>query len=129
MDSFCIFVSLLKQACLHRWLVVFVPRSHFVLRVLEVLYRAGLISGFKIFGFSKIIVFLKFVDNVPLIKNVCLVRRSSRFFFLSGVDVLKGMGRYNCCSIMILSTVKGLCIGNELVYYKPVCGGVFFLRI
>lgn len=93
------------------------------------LYKTGLISGFKVFGFNKIIVFLKFVDNVPLIKNVCLVRRSSCFFFLSGVDVLRKMGRYNFCSIMILSTVSGLCVGNELVFYKPMCGGVFFLRI
>ena len=80
-----------------------VPKQKQSIQIVNLLFQEGLIRRYKILN-NKIYIFLKYKDNLPLIKKINLISTSKRRQFIK----IKEVQKLPFDKIYILSTSKGI---------------------
>jgi|SRR5690348_15556270 small subunit ribosomal protein S8 len=119
-------ISIIKVGSIAKHLVVTVRNSKLCINILNVLYRLGYIRGFSIENKKCVKVFLKYIDNKPIIRNIDVISTPGRRTYTRCGDLRldlkkKGSGFY------IISTDKGLLTDEESVIFSR--GGEVLLKI
>lgn len=119
-------ISIIKVGSIAKHLVVTVRNSKLCINILNVLYRLGYIRGFSIENKKCVKVFLKYIDNKPIIRNIDVISTPGRRTYTGCGDLRldlkkKGSGFY------IISTDKGLLTDEESVIFSR--GGEVLLKI
>jgi small subunit ribosomal protein S8 len=126
MDLLSNMVSIIKNGCNLKLKVVEVPNTKLGVKVLLVLYRLGFIGGYSIKSKRHVIVFLKYINHQPCIRNIGRVSTPGHrvYMTISKLTKLynrKGHGFY------IFTTSKGILTDVEAVEFN--IGGEVLLRI
>jgi small subunit ribosomal protein S8 len=119
-------ISIIKVGSIAKHLVVTVQNSKLCINVLSVLYRLGYIRGFAIENKKYVKVFLKYIDNKPIIRGINVISTPGRRTYVryEGLQLdlkKKGSGFY------IISTSKGLLTDEESVIFGK--GGEVLLKV
>ncbi len=127
--SVCKMVAHIKNAATRGLRCCLVPKSKFVLDVLEVLQAEGYVQKYcDAESPYHIQVFIKYsAKNISVIRSIRMVSKPSRSIFLSVSDLNKKSYKVNRFSTMILSTNLGV-VSDYIAASKNV-GGVVILEV
>jgi small subunit ribosomal protein S8 len=99
-----------------------VPNLKIVYKILDILYKQGLIRGFAIKN-DKIRVFLKYYENLPVCK-LQLVSKPSRRIYSRLHNLSLIYNNYAFSGFYIISTNKGLLTSTDCLLNKANCGEI-----
>lgn len=110
---------------------VIVIRSKLCLEVLKLLYKEGYINGFAVFDndHNKLIVFLKYYENNPIVKKFKIISKPSKRFFLSNRKIINFLANQG---LFIISTsdyglvTSDFLFKNKLFLKKKPGGEILF---
>lgn len=113
--------------------MVKVLRSKFILKILMFLYKEGVIRGFSYTFKNKkrkkclyyIDVFLKYIENFPVIYNLKVISTPGRRIYMSCNEIKKN---YGLNTILLISTNKGIITNRDLYFKKLNIGGELLLQ-
>lgn len=90
----------------------------FCTRILDILWDHGLIRGYTKPNNGEILIFLLYLEGVPLIKNSCVLSKSTRRIYVSSREVfsLSKSG-----GVLIVSTARGILSADQA--YRSGVGG------
>lgn len=80
-----------------------VPKQKQSIRIIDLLFQEGLVRRYKVLN-NKIYIFLKYKDNLPLIKKINLISSSKRRQFIK----IKEVQKLPFNKIYLISTSKGI---------------------
>ena len=80
-----------------------VPKQKQSIQIIDLLFQEGLVRRYKVLN-NKIYIFLKYKDNLPLIKKINLISSSKRRQFIK----IKEVQKLPFDKIYLLSTSKGI---------------------
>lgn len=116
--------STIKGGYLYKKPLVKVPLNKFYCIILNLLYKEGYINGFFLdIPHYKIIIFLKYFVNKPLLGNVNKISIPSYRNYKSYVKIKKML---NSGENLVLSSSHGLLITKQLFFFK-MGGEVLFI--
>ena len=90
------------------------------------MYRLGYIRGFSVVDKKTIAVFLKYINNKPVIKNIYVISTPGRRTFLKSNELKKEIDKKDS-GFYIISTSKGVMTDEEVVLFN--IGGEALLKI
>lgn len=130
MYSVCQFFGLLDLAYKERRRIVQIKRNKFILRILQLFYEEGFISGYSLSEDLKtIFVFLKYYEEKRFIQGVKIFSNSRKNVYVSSLILSKFVISNG---LFLLSTSKyGLIFSNKLVrknikLFRPTGGHLLF---
>ena len=85
-----------------------VPKQKQSIRIIDLLFQEGLVRRYKVLN-NKIYIFLKYKDNLPLIKKINLISSSKRRRFVK----IKEVQKLPFNKIYLISTSKGIVTHTE----------------
>lgn len=85
-----------------------VPKQKQSIQIIDLLFQEGLVRRYKVLN-NKIYIFLKYKDNLPLIKKINLISSSKRRRFVK----IKEVQRLPFNKIYLISTSKGIVTHTE----------------
>ena len=85
-----------------------VPKQKQSIQIIDLLFQEGLVRRYKVLN-NKIYIFLKYKDNLPLIKKITLISSSKRRRFVK----IKEVQRLPFNKIYLISTSKGIVTHTE----------------
>jgi len=118
-DTLSNFFSKIKNGCLLRKTKIVQLKSKQIINILNLLIKEGYIRGYKLTLNNNIDVYLKYKNNIPVIKDIKRLSKPSRRLYIKNKDLFKKQKGF-----LILSTSKGfltdlqakkLNIGGELI--------------
>lgn len=80
-----------------------VPKQKQSIQIIDLLFQEGLVRRYKVLN-NKIYIFLKYKDNLPLIKKINLISSSKRRQFIK----IKEVQKLPFDKIYLMSTSKGI---------------------
>ncbi len=80
-----------------------VPKQKQSIQIIDLLFQEGLVRRYKVLN-NKIYIFLKYKDNLPLIKKIDLISSSKRRRFVK----IKEVQKLPFNKIYLISTSKGI---------------------
>jgi len=116
-------VSKLQNAQRSRHPEVFLKHSKISLESIKILRSEGFIRGFSLES-GGILVFLKYLNNKPLFKNITLISTSTRKAYYSYSDLLKTSPK---AGFFILTTSFGVVSSNKAL--KERLGGEVLMHV
>jgi small subunit ribosomal protein S8 len=99
------------------------------LKILNIIYKLGYIRGFSFISFNKIKIYLKYIKNSSVLRNLYLVSKPSRKFYMTYLS-LKGSIINNFVFVngfMLISTNKGILTDVEAMFIKKGGNCVLFI--
>ena len=85
-----------------------VPKQKQSIQIIDLLFQEGLVRRYKVLN-NKIYIFLKYKDNLPLIKKIDLISSSKRRRFVK----IKEVQKLPFNKIYLISTSKGIVTHTE----------------
>jgi len=85
-----------------------VPKQKQSIQIIDLLFQEGLVRRYKVLN-NKIYIFLKYKDNLPLIKKIDLISSSKRRRFVK----IKEVQKLPFDKIYLVSTSKGIVTHTE----------------
>ena len=85
-----------------------VPKQKQSIQIIDLLFQEGLVRRYKVLN-NKIYIFLKYKDNLPLIKKISLISSSKRRQFIK----IKEVQKLPFDKIYLISTSKGIVTHTE----------------
>jgi len=85
-----------------------VPKQKQSIQIIDLLFQEGLVRRYKVLN-NKIYIFLKYKDNLPLIKKINLISSSKRRRFVK----IKEVQKLPFNKIYLISTSKGIVTHTE----------------
>jgi small subunit ribosomal protein S8 len=119
-------ISSLKVANNAKLLKIEVNSSKFCVSVINNLYRLGYIRGFTVKEKNKIVVLLKYINNLPTIKNIFVISTPGRKVYLKSKELSNNLNRKDG-GFYLISTSKGIMTDEEAVLLN--LGGEVILKI
>lgn len=126
MDLLSNMVSIIKNGYNLKLTNVEIANSTLCANVLLLLYKLGYIKGYTIKNKKKIIVFLKYLNNKPCIRNIYRISTPGRRVYLTLNKLKKNLRRKNN-GFYIFSTNKGLLTDEEVLSFN--LGGEVLLKV
>jgi ribosomal protein S8 len=129
------FISLSKMICgikigfLSKYLSITSTYSLKSLKFLNIVYKLGYIRGFSFVTNNKIKVYLKYIKNTSVLRNIYSISKSSRKFYIT-YKSLKGTIINNFVFVngfMLISTNKGILTDVEAMFIKKGGAPILFL--
>jgi ribosomal protein S8 len=113
MKTLCDNYSVIKNGFLGKLSTVFIKRSKQTRRLLEVLYKEGVIRGFNMYSPNdRIEVLLKYLRGYCVINDIQSISSSSRHVFFTWEDICY-WDKKSQHSFLILSTSKNVISSHE----------------
>jgi small subunit ribosomal protein S8 len=119
-------ISTIKVASNARLVSVRSQNSKICINVLRVLYNLGYIRGFAINDSKSITIFLKYVNNKPVVRNIHVISTPGRRVY-SPYKKLQQQLKKKDSGYFILSTSKGVITDEESVMFN--IGGEVLLKV
>jgi small subunit ribosomal protein S8 len=119
-------VMRIKVANTAKILKINVMNSKLCINILKVMYKLGYIRGFSVVDKKTITVFLKYINNKPVIKNIYVISTPGRRTFLKSNELKKEIDKKDS-GFYIISTSKGVMTDEEGVLFN--IGGEALLKI
>jgi small subunit ribosomal protein S8 len=115
-------VSRLRVAAKARHKSVDVLTTKFLLNILDVLYKNGLIRGFYVINSGKTRVYLKYYQNKPVYFDMELISKPGRkiSWSLDSLSLYYNLRAF--AGFYILSTQKGLMTSNDCLLSRHISG-------
>lgn len=102
--------------------------SKFILNVLSILYELGFIAGFKIINLKETLVFLRYLHNFSVFRNLLPISKPSKFIFISKKQLnYYNFNKRNFNSFFLISTNKGILTDKQCISLG--IGGKLILEI
>lgn len=108
-------ISNIKVAYVNKHDYAFVPRSNLILSCLDRLYKLGYINQFKLVSNYKVVVFLKYHNQGPVVRDLKLVSKQSRRQFYKVIHLRNRIGT-NYQGFLLLSTDSGIMTDQECIF-------------
>ena len=121
MKNFIFMLAAIKVALKRKYLFVDVYSSKLSLESLNLLIDLGYIFGYTKISKYKIRIFLKYINNKSVIKNIFLVSKPSKKIYFNKFHVRKYIVK-DSKSFFIYLTQKGLLVDLEALLFK--IGGI-----
>jgi len=119
MKNLLINYSIIKNGFKKKFSSVLVYNSTITLSFLDVLFREGVISHYRILSKSKVEVFLKYHKGVSVINDIICISTSSRSIYYSVKDISQWKSSGSPLnSFLILNSSKKIFSSNELKDYQ-----------
>ncbi len=130
MDILSNMLSLINMGYKDRKLIVRVKRSKFCIQILKLFYKEGLIRGFSFSTDNPydLLIFLKYIENKPLLKDFKRISTSGRRVYISSKSLLT---KFIFEGIFLISTSQGLILSYDLIksQSKLKLGGEILFKI
>lgn len=126
MDLLSNMVSIIKMGYNLKLQKVEILNSSLCVKVLLLLYKLGYIKGYTVKDKKSIIVFLKYINNKPCIRNIYRVSTPGRRVYLTLNKLKKNLRRKNN-GFYIFSTNRGLLTDEEVLTFN--LGGEVLLKV
>lgn len=112
MKTLCDNYSIIKNGYLSKFSEVDIKRSNQTENFLKVLYKEGMIRGYKLKDSRTIKVLLKYINGTSVIQNIKKVSSPSRSIYFSKIDIdyWKNKTKHD---FLIISCDKGVISSNE----------------
>lgn len=126
MDLLSNMVSIIKTGYNLKLSKVEIANSSVCVNVLLLLYKLGYIKGYFVKDKKKVIIFLKYINNKPCIRNIYRVSTPGRRVYLTIKKLKENIKRKNN-GFYIFSTNKGLLTDEEVLAFN--LGGEVLLKV
>jgi small subunit ribosomal protein S8 len=126
MDLLSNMVSIIKNGYNLKLKTVEISNSILCTKVLLILYRLGFINGYYIKNKMKVIVYLKYINNRPCIRNIVRVSTPGHRVYMT-ISKFKTHLKKKGHGFFIFSTNKGLLTDEEVLNFN--IGGEVLLRV
>lgn len=119
-------ISTIKNGLNAKKLSIKVNYSKICLKILDILYTEGYISGYRLVESFKIEVFLKYKDNQGVINEIQRISKLSKRIYISNKSLKRN---YFPGVLLIISTGEGLLTNREILLTNRQLGGELLLKI
>lgn len=126
MDLISNMISIIKNGYNLKLTKVEIMNSKICLNILLILYRLGFIKGYLIKNKKTIIIFLKYINNKPCIRNIVRVSSPGKRIYIN-IKKFRYHLKKKSNGFYIFSTSKGLLTDEEALFFN--IGGEILLKV
>lgn len=126
MDLISNMISIIKNGYNLKLTKVEIMNSKICLNILLILYRLGFIKGYLIKNKKTIIIFLKYINNKPVIRNIVRISSPGKRIYMN-IKKFKYHLKKKSNGFYIFSTSKGLLTDEEVLFFN--IGGEVLLKV
>lgn len=117
------FINTIKTGLISKRKIVIVRNTKLIYKIVNILYKEGLIYGFY-YKNNNIFIELKFFENEPLIIDLKLISKPGKRIYMSSSSIEK---KYNNKFLIIVSTSSGVLTHKDAILQNK--GGELLLEI
>jgi len=118
-------ITRIKVGYKSRLLSIKVLKNKLTINFLILLYKIGLIRSFYMLNNEKkILIYLKYKNNKPIIYSMDLISKPSRRIYWTLNILSHNYRKYSFSTFYIISTSKGLITSNDAILQKSISGEI-----